>query len=112
MTERERDNLEGAKKEAEGFIQKERDIRRKQNVLYQKNAHDAACNVKVLHCSTPPHSTTFHHIPRAGYTIISTPGHTIQPPNTPNPRIWRASTWPCRRSLSTRRTSLSRRMAR
>ena len=33
------------------IIQKERDIRRKQNVLYQKNAHDAACNVKVLHCS-------------------------------------------------------------
>ena len=29
VTERERDNLEGAKKEAEGFIQKERDIRRK-----------------------------------------------------------------------------------
>lgn len=48
VTEKERDNLEGAKKEAEAFILKDRDIRRKRNVLYQKNAHEASRNVKEL----------------------------------------------------------------
>jgi structural maintenance of chromosome 4 len=36
--EREKDNLEGAKQEAEALLGKERDIRRKQNILYQIHA--------------------------------------------------------------------------
>jgi len=36
--EREKDNLEGAKQEAEALLGKEREIRRKQNILYQVNA--------------------------------------------------------------------------
>jgi len=36
--EREKENLEGAKQEAEALLGKEREIRRKQNILYQVNA--------------------------------------------------------------------------
>jgi len=39
--EREKDNLEGAKQEAEALLGKERDIRRKQNILYQIHAMKA-----------------------------------------------------------------------
>jgi structural maintenance of chromosome 4 len=39
--EREKDNLEGAKQEAEALLKAEREIRRKQSVLYQINAMNA-----------------------------------------------------------------------
>ena len=35
IAEKERDNLSGSKLEAEAFIEKEKDIRRKKNILYQ-----------------------------------------------------------------------------
>ena len=47
IAERERDNLSGSKAEAEAFLEKEKEIRRKKNILYQiyeaiaqKNARD------------------------------------------------------------------------
>jgi structural maintenance of chromosome 4 len=40
--ERERDNLEGVKDEAEAFIEQEREIRRKQNHLFQAHALDTS----------------------------------------------------------------------
>jgi structural maintenance of chromosome 4 len=42
VTESERDNLEGAKKEAEESVRKGREVRSKQNILYQRHAADAA----------------------------------------------------------------------
>ena len=80
VTERERDNLEGAKKEAEAFIQKDRDIRRKQNVLYQKNAHDAACNVKVPHCLA---AALLRHFTNKLHHTLYAHGSTIHPDNPP-----------------------------
>lgn len=44
VTESERDNLEGAKKEAEDSVRKGREVRVKQNILYQKHAGDAAAH--------------------------------------------------------------------
>jgi structural maintenance of chromosome 4 len=43
--ERDRDNLSGSKAEAENYLEKERDIRRKQNILYQAVAGIAEKNV-------------------------------------------------------------------
>lgn len=40
--EKEKDSLEGAKLEAEGLLGKEREIRRKKNILFQINANDIA----------------------------------------------------------------------
>lgn len=48
VVEKEKDNLEGAKQEAEALLGKEREIRRKQNLLYQihgMRAHQEAENV-------------------------------------------------------------------
>jgi len=42
IAERERDNLSGSKSEAEKFMEKEREIRRKKNTLYQIYEHSAA----------------------------------------------------------------------
>jgi structural maintenance of chromosome 4 len=41
IAERERDNLSGSKGEAEAFMEKERDIRRKKNTLYQVHEYSA-----------------------------------------------------------------------
>lgn len=41
IAERDRDNLSGSKEEAEDFLEKERDIRRKQNMLYQLFIYEA-----------------------------------------------------------------------
>jgi chromosome segregation ATPase len=41
VAEKERDNLSGSKLEAEAFIEKEKDIRRKKNALFQVMEHAA-----------------------------------------------------------------------
>ena len=46
IAEKERDNLSGSKLEAEAFIEKEKDIRRKKNVLYQ--LLEAAASVHIF----------------------------------------------------------------
>jgi structural maintenance of chromosome 4 len=46
VTESERDNLEGAKKEAEELVRKGREVRAKQNILYQKHMADAAVHAE------------------------------------------------------------------
>ena len=46
VTESERDNLEGAKKEAEESVRKGREVRSKQNILYQRHAVDAATHAE------------------------------------------------------------------
>lgn len=45
IAEKERDNLSGSKLEAEAFIEKEKDIRRKKNLLYQ--ALESRVNVTI-----------------------------------------------------------------
>lgn len=44
--EKEKESLEGAKLEAEALLGKERDIRRKKNILIQINAMEASCDVE------------------------------------------------------------------
>lgn len=44
--EKEKEGLEGAKLEAEALLNKEREIRRKKNVLYQLNRHSASIEVQ------------------------------------------------------------------
>jgi structural maintenance of chromosome 4 len=44
--EKEKEGLEGAKLEAEALLNKEREIRRKKNILYQLNRHAASIEVK------------------------------------------------------------------
>ena len=46
--EKEKDNLEGAKQEAEALLGKEREIRKKQNILYQIHAMDVEKESKKL----------------------------------------------------------------
>lgn len=46
VAEKERDNLQDAKVEAEGFIEKEKDIRRKKNILYQLYQKIASDNIR------------------------------------------------------------------
>mmetsp|Transcript_1063 Transcript_1063/g.1326 ORF Transcript_1063/g.1326 Transcript_1063/m.1326 type:complete len:1353 (+) Transcript_1063:32-4090(+) len=48
VTETERDNLEGAKTEAESAVRKAREVRMKQNILYQRYCSDANNNVKKI----------------------------------------------------------------
>jgi structural maintenance of chromosome 4 len=48
VAERERDNLSGAKAEAEAFLEKENSIRSKKNILYQINEYNAAQNAQDL----------------------------------------------------------------
>jgi structural maintenance of chromosome 4 len=48
VTETERDNLEGAKKEAEASVRKARQVRVQQNILYQKHAADAQHHIATL----------------------------------------------------------------
>lgn len=45
VAEKERDNLSGSKLEAEAFIEKEKDIRRKKNALFQVMEHAATTNL-------------------------------------------------------------------
>ena len=44
IAERERDNLSGSKTEAEAFVEKEKNVRRKKNALYQVYQHRAVKN--------------------------------------------------------------------
>lgn len=46
VAEKERDNLHDAKAEAEGFLEKEKEIRRKKNILYQLYAKIASDNIQ------------------------------------------------------------------
>ena len=48
LAEKERDNLSGSKEDAEIFIEKEKDIRRKKNILYQLHEHIAKKNITDL----------------------------------------------------------------
>ncbi len=48
VSEKERDNLSGSKQEAELFIEKEKDIRRKKNTLYQVLQNTASENVEIF----------------------------------------------------------------
>ena len=48
IAERERDNLSGSKTEAETFVEKEKDIRRKKNTLYQVYEHRALKNANDI----------------------------------------------------------------
>lgn len=52
IAEKERDNLSGSKLEAEAFIEKEKDIRRKKNILYQVlegSANESAAELTTKH---------------------------------------------------------------
>ena len=52
IAEKERDNLSGSKLEAEAFIEKEKDIRRKKNILYQimeNGANEGAAEFTAKH---------------------------------------------------------------
>jgi hypothetical protein len=48
MTEKERENLEAAKAEAQGLLDREREIRRNKNALYQLSVMEARHNVSVV----------------------------------------------------------------
>ena len=48
VAERERDNLQESKDEAEAFMEKEREIRRAKNTLYQLHEKNARDNVAEL----------------------------------------------------------------
>lgn len=54
IAERERDNLSGSKAEAEIFIEKEKEVRRKQNILFQ--IFESACNDKIREFSAEKES--------------------------------------------------------
>lgn len=52
IAEKERDNLSGSKLEAEAFIEKEKDIRRKKNILYQimeNGSNEGAAELTAKH---------------------------------------------------------------
>ena len=48
VAEKEQENLEDARQEAEAFLTKEREIRHKFNALYQLSVHEAATNVTTV----------------------------------------------------------------
>lgn len=74
IAERERDALSGSKAEAEAFLEKEKEIRRKKNVLYQ--IHEKATSIKaqglkeqveeakqvIIWCTLFPSTTSPKHI--------------------------------------------------